>query len=235
MAATGGAAGIGGAAGQSGAGGTATGGAAGAAGGARTSGMGGASGAAGEGGGQGASGSGGTTGGAGSEDKGGSAGTGGTPVDASVVDASCPEAGDAPDDVTVPSCGQPGAPSRRAYNGIVIVTLSGIIQGAPGVSQDPFYALNANDFTKTTGPCPECLVYNHFAEGSCVCPSECPTTSHRVANILVGGYPAFNPLHSYTVTLDLGSAAPDRINFAYGDCGCYDNAGSYSLTIACGH
>src|SRR5439155_8930338 len=151
--------------------------------------------------------------------------------DASVIDAHCAEAGGAPDTVTVPSCGQPGAPSRNAYSGIVSITVSGIIQGAPGVSQDPFYALNANNFAQTTGPCAECLVYNRFNEGSCVCPSECPTTSHRAANILVGAYPAFNPSHSYTVQLDIGPTY-DRINFAYGDCGCNDNAGSYTLTLS---
>jgi hypothetical protein len=36
----------------------------------------------------------------------------------------------------------------------------------------------------------------------------------------------------YTVQLDLGQVAADRINFAFGDCGCYDNAGSYGLTVS---
>jgi hypothetical protein len=126
----------------------------------------------------------------------------------------------------------PGAATRDAYAGVVTVTVSGIIQGAVGVMADPFYVLNASDNTMMTESCPACLVYNRFAEGSCVCPTECPTTSHRIPPLLVGAYPSFNPSHTYTVRLDLGQAAPDRINFAYGDCGCSDNAGSYTLTIA---
>jgi hypothetical protein len=123
----------------------------------------------------------------------------------------------------------PGAATRETYSRVVTVTIGGIVQGAAGVYDDPFYVLNASDMTKMTEPCPECLVYNHFAEGSCVCPGGCP--SYRVQPLLVDGYPAFDPSHTYTVRLDLGQAAPDRINFAYGDCGCFDNAGSYTLTI----
>ena len=139
--------------------------------------------------------------------------------------------------VTVPSCGTPGAPTAKAYSGRVTLVVSGIIQNAPGLSHDPFYALDPNDFTKTTGASPERLVYNRFAEGSCVCPFECPATSRMIANALVDAYPPFNPSHSYAVVADLG-AIPDRINFAFGDCGCQDNAGSWSLTIssnACGN
>jgi hypothetical protein len=66
-----------------------------------------------------------------------------------------------------------------------------------------------------------------------VCPSECSNTSHRVSDLIVGGYPAYNPAHAYTVQLDLGNAAAEPLNFAYGDCGCFDNAGSFSLSVAC--
>jgi hypothetical protein len=178
---------------------------------------------------------------------GGAAGTGGT-LEASTIDVggvneagsatgdasdpACPRDGGALDNVTVPSCGQPGAASREAYAGIVSITVSGIIQGAPGVPQDAFYAVNPNDDTQATNACAGCLVFNRFSEGSCVCPVECSTASHRVADILLGAYPAFNPTHVYTVQLDLGQVAADRINFAFGDCGCYDNAGSYGLTIS---
>ncbi len=112
---------------------------------------------------------------------------------------------------------------------------SGIILNAPGLSYDPFYGLNANDSSQTTGATPERLVFNRFSEGSCVCPSECPTTSHQIANVLLGPYPAFNPSHSYAVLVDFGST-PETINFAFGDCGCGDNAGSYDLTLSkCGN
>jgi hypothetical protein len=187
----------------------------------------------------GTTGTGGTTGaggaiGVGGNGMGGGGGTkddGGTRRDSS-TDANCTDAGTGLDNLTVPSCGRPGAPSRQAYAGMVTITVSGIIQGAANVNSDAFYTLNSNDSTQAAVSCPACLVYNHFTEGSCVCPTECPTTSHFVTDVLVGGYPPFNPTHTYTVQLDLGSAASDRINFAYGDCGCYDNAGSYSLTIA---
>jgi hypothetical protein len=148
-----------------------------------------------------------------------------------VIDASCPDTGETPDVVTVPSCGQPGAPSQKAYNGTVVVTVSGIIQNAPGVRNDPFYDLSANDTSQATAASPVRFVYNRFSEGTCLCPQECPSTSHKIADILVGAYPAFNPSHTYTVILNLGSSAPERINFAYGDCGCSDNDGSFSLTI----
>jgi hypothetical protein len=156
---------------------------------------------------------------------------GDTAKDASVTDGPCVDTGAAPDAITVPSCGQPGAPTREAYNGTVTIGVSGIIRNAPDLSYDAFYELNPRDFTQATTPSPERLVYNRVSEGSCVCPSECPTTSHTVASVLVGNYPAFNPSHTYTVSMDLG-ASSDRLNFAFGDCGCYDNAGSYSLTIS---
>jgi hypothetical protein len=191
----------------------------------------------------GAAGSGGASGSAGASGAGGAAGNGGAKdagpmVDVRIVDAPCIDSGDAPDKLSVPNCGQTGAPTRKAYNGTVTITVSGIIQNAPGVSNDPFYDLDANDTSKSTAASPVRLVYNRFSEGNCLCSYECSTTSHQVASLLVGAYPAFNPLHTYTVVLDLGSGAPERIQFAYGDCGCNDNAGSWSLTMsqgACGN
>src|SRR6266542_1127246 len=105
-------------------------------------------------GGAGAGGSGGLTGAAGASGTGGATATGGMSgtgglagvggmidagemtIDASVIDVHCADSGGAPDTLTVPSCGRPGAPSREAYSGTVTITVSGIIQGAPGISQD---------------------------------------------------------------------------------------------------
>jgi hypothetical protein len=173
---------------------------------------------------------GGTTGGAGGATGGSGGATGGT---GGTGGSACPGTGGAPDTVTVPDCGTPGAPTQNAYTGLVTITVSGIIQGAAGVFSDAFYTLDASDMTKAITACSACMVYNRVSEGSCVCPAECTSTSHFVANLLTAGYPAFNPSHIYTVQLDLGAISPEQLNFAYGDCGCNDNAGSYSLTIAC--
>jgi hypothetical protein len=45
------------------------------------------------------------------------------------------------------------------------------------------------------------------------------------------GYPAYSPTHKYTVQVDLGAAAAERINFAFFDCGCFDNSGNWNLTM----
>jgi hypothetical protein len=122
-----------------------------------------------------------------------------------------------------------------SYSGLVTITVSGLIVNTPGNPlEDAFYGVNAADTTMSAGACPDCFRYNRLSEGSCLCASECTATSHRVSDLLTGSYPAFSPSHEYTVTLNLGQAAPERINFAIADCGCADNSGMHKVTIVAG-
>jgi hypothetical protein len=108
-----------------------------------------------------------------------------------------------------------------------------LLVNAPGQSlQDGFYGVDVNDTTRSTAPCPDCLRFNRVSEGTCgVCSTECASISHRIADLLVDPYPAFSPTHQYTVRLNLGAAPPDRLNIGMADCGCFDNSGSYAITI----
>jgi hypothetical protein len=138
-----------------------------------------------------------------------------------------------PDQVTVPSCGFVGAQSRDRYRGAVTLRVSGVLFNAPGAPEDPFYNLDPQDFSKALSDCPTCLVFNRASEGECVCQVECPGKAHALSELLVDSYPVFRPDHDYTVRVDLGAAAPERLNVAFGDCGCTDNSGSFALSFEC--
>jgi len=148
--------------------------------------------------------------------------------DASVVpDATCVAATET---VTVPSCGTPAVATQKAYSGLVTITVGGLMtNGASRV--DPFYNVNAASPSTSVGACTDCLRYNRASEGICVCSTECPTTSHLVSQVLTQGYPVFNSSHVYTVQLNLGSGAAQQLHFGFADCGCYDNTGSFTLSI----
>jgi hypothetical protein len=134
--------------------------------------------------------------------------------------------------VTVPPCGNTPGTTSDSYSGLVTITISGTMVNTPGnPTQDAFYALSVDDPTVSAGACPDCMRYNRASEGTCLCGFECPATSHALSGIVVGPYPAFDPTHVYTVTLDLGSAAPDRLDFAPYDCGCFDNTGGFTVVI----
>jgi hypothetical protein len=155
--------------------------------------------------------------------------------------SSCPDAGadaglgETSDELTIQPCGNTPGTTLKAYSGIVTMTVSGLIVNTPGNPlQDPFYLVNMVDTTKSAGPCPDCFRYNRVAEGTCLCSYECPSTSHRVSDLLIGGYPPFSPSHQYTVTLDLGQTAASRLDFAIADCGCSDNSGTHDITITAG-
>jgi hypothetical protein len=133
------------------------------------------------------------------------------------------------DMVTISDCCMTPATTAKSYSGIITVTASGIVYGSPTAISDPFYY----NFDTTPTQCVSCLTYNRASEGACPCPTECPTTTHFLSDLLVGGYPAYNPSHSYTVQIDLGTSAAQPLHIGYGDGGCFDNSGSFNLSIAC--
>jgi hypothetical protein len=159
-----------------------------------------------------------------------------------VVDATGADGGLAPCDggldatpksemFSVLACGMTPATTSGAYAGLVTMTVSGLFTNSPGQPlEDAFYHVDLADNSKSTlGACPECFRYNRLSEGACVCYQQCP--SYRVSDLVVGGYPAFSPTHVYTVTLDLGTAPAEQIDFGMADCGCYDNAGTHDVTL----
>jgi hypothetical protein len=142
-----------------------------------------------------------------------------------------------PEVIVVPPCGLTGGTSVHAYSGRVVVTVSGVISYTNATNGvDAFYEMDPTitpPYTLTMVPV--CLRYNRLSEGTCLCfggGHPCSSVSHQVSDILAGPYPAFNDSHEYTVQLDLGGAAPQRIDFGFNDCGCDDNKGGYTVKIA---
>jgi hypothetical protein len=142
------------------------------------------------------------------------------------------DASGAPETVVAFACGSTPATTTDTYGGFVGMIVSGQFENSPGVMpEDAFYYVDPNDSSVPVSACPDCFRYNRFAEGTCVCSYECAATSHRVADLLVGGYPAFRADHQYTVTLNLGAGPSDRLDFGMADCGCGDNSGTHTITL----
>ena len=223
----------------SGAPGTAGHGTSGSAGGTGSTGAVGTSSAAGSGGAAGSAGAAGTSGAAGSGGAAGSAGAAGTTGASGASGDSgtttCADAGAASADaeeLTVGACGYSPTLTTGAYSGYVIMTVSGLYVNSPGDPlQDAFYGVSLADNSMSAGPCPGCFVYDRASEGSCVCATECASTSHAVSDLLAQPYPAFSPSHVYTVKLNLGTAAAQPLNFGMADCGCGDNSGTHVVTL----
>jgi hypothetical protein len=128
-----------------------------------------------------------------------------------------------------PCCGFTPAVTAQQYFGRVEVTVSGnVFFVPPNGEYDAFYV---NTPSGPTDFDPSPLRIARYGTGSpCTCPVDCPGRSFPASDILVGAYPAYNPLHTYTVVLDLGPV-PDRIAFGIPDCGCWDNSGGWTATI----
>src|SRR2546426_5295066 len=125
--------------------------------------------------------------------------------------------------VTVPPCGSTPGTTAGAYSGLVNVTVSGSLVITPGnPDQDAFHNFNESNPSTAVSPNPDTFRYNRVSEGTCLCGFQCPSTSHRVSDILVGPYPAYDPSHTYTVELDLGTAIAVPLHFGIYDCGCGD-------------
>jgi hypothetical protein len=144
------------------------------------------------------------------------------------------------------STGAPAGPftTSREYSGLVTMKISGLIDSAPsyplGVA-DAFYNVDPNATASSVGACPTCLSYNKLDEGACVCggmydpykmmvSSTTGCKSDYLSGLIVGAYPAFNPTHEYTVTLNFGNT-PSKIDIGISDCGCTDNSGKQTITL----
>ena len=137
--------------------------------------------------------------------------------------------------VTVPPCGSTPGTTAGAYSGLVNVTVSGSLVITPGnPEQDAFFNFNESAPATPVSENRDTFRYNRVGEGTCLCGFECPSTSHRVSDILVGPYPAYSPTHTYTVQLDLGSTAAAPLHFGIYDCGCGDNSGQLTVAITSG-
>src|SRR5262245_60482272 len=135
--------------------------------------------------------------------------------------------------ITVPPCGDTPGTTSGAYGGIVNLIVSGVIVNTPGnPSQDPFYDVDPNDSSVEVQPNPGSLRYDRVSEGTNLCDGS--ASSHRVSDVIVGAYPAFNSSNTYSVAVDLGSAAAESLSFGFADCGCFDNSGQWTVTIEAG-
>jgi hypothetical protein len=136
--------------------------------------------------------------------------------------------------LSVPFCGFSNTTTQDSYAGLVEVTVAGVGETTPGQPlKDAFYELALGD-PATAGPA-DALVFRvaRASQSSCTClvEAECqPNVS--VASLVVGAYPVFRPDHVYVVTVDLGAGPPERLTFGFADCGCGDNSGTFSLSLA---
>jgi hypothetical protein len=135
--------------------------------------------------------------------------------------------------LTVPFCGFSDAVTAQSYSGLINITVSGIGETTPGNPlKDAFYELVLGD--TNTASAPDSLVFRlaRQSQSACTCLTEAQCQPNvAVASLLVGTYPAFRPDHTYTVTLDLGTGAPDRLAFGFADCGCGDNSGTFTVIV----
>jgi len=135
--------------------------------------------------------------------------------------------------VTVPPCGSTPGTTTSAYSGLVSVTVSGSLVITPGnPDQDAFFNFNQSNPSTPVSENRDTFRYNRVGEGTCLCGFECPSTNHRVSDILVGPYPTYSPSHTYTVQLDLGASAAQPLHFGIYDCGCGDNSGQLTVNVA---
>jgi hypothetical protein len=172
--------------------------------------------------------------GAGAAGGGGAAGTGAG--GAAGQSCAAADAGGLAEEVTVPACGNTPGTTASAYGGLVKITVTGLVANSADSIYDAFYAVDPNDTSMPAGLSSGTVWfrYDRLSEGTCLCSYECAATSHPVPELVVGPYPSFNPTHEYTLTLDLGQAPAERLNFAIADCGCGDNSGTFTVKIAPG-
>jgi len=134
--------------------------------------------------------------------------------------------------IIAPPCGTIGATTVNAFSGIATVTVRGIIGNTANFDDvDAFYYVVQNDDSipiMPFKPCDGCVRFDRVSEGACVCAHDCP--AHNLIDVLIGGYPSFQSTNEYTVQVDFGPQV-ERLNFGFGDCGCSDNLGSYTVTI----
>jgi hypothetical protein len=130
------------------------------------------------------------------------------------------------EDVEVPSCCSEPTLTANAFGGIVNVTISGIVTNSPSSQVDAFYNLAADTSTAGT-ECPTCILYRPSSDENNAC------AGGKLSDLVVGGYPSFQSTHVYNVQLNLGVATAERLYLAFGDGGCEDNAGSWSLSFVC--
>jgi len=137
--------------------------------------------------------------------------------------------------ISVPPCGSTPGTTTGSYSGLAIVTVSGSLVITPdNPDQDAFFNFNESSSFTPVSPNPDTFRFNRVSEGTCLCGFECPSTSHRVSDILVGPYPAYDPSPTYTVQLDLVTAIAAPLHFGISDCGCGDNSGELTVTIDSG-
>jgi hypothetical protein len=116
----------------------------------------------------------------------------------------------------MPPCWTPATLTAQAYSGRLSVTISGTQEVTPGNSnQDAFYGLMVGNLSVTIGPDQDAVRFAPENHGNCTCLHECQPNV-RLADFIVGPYPAFNPAHTYTVGVDLSGyllSGPTRLYF----------------------
>jgi hypothetical protein len=108
--------------------------------------------------------------------------------------------------------------------------VGGFLWNNPNSPEDAFYTLDPNNTSLQVATCPTCLLFNYASQGPSVCQGS--GVGYALSDRVLGGYPAYDASHAYDVLADVGTGAPQQLVFAFGDGGCYDNSGTWTLTIS---
>jgi hypothetical protein len=130
--------------------------------------------------------------------------------------------------LTIPPCGSNAVTTAGAYSGLVSITVSGTMVNTPGnPSTDAFYNIEELNPSVPVSQAPEWLRFAREGQA----PNTCYPGAYPVSGLFAQPYPAFDAGHSYAVLLDLGPGPAARLLLGIADCGCWDNSGTFPLTI----
>ncbi|MCW3098778.1 MAG: hypothetical protein JWL77_4396 [Chthonomonadaceae bacterium] len=119
-----------------------------------------------------------------------------------------------------------GGVTLAGYKGYVRLHITGVGQAYGGNHNDAFY-LYENQFTPFT----------HGWDGGYYQLAYSPATlpvndvGQNAVGHLVGGLPAYSPVHDYTVLLDTTLSTAGQLHFGVSDAGFSDNTGAYTITV----
>jgi len=120
-----------------------------------------------------------------------------------------------------------GGISLAGYKGYVRLHISGVGVSYPPEHNDAFYLYDGRFASSPTHGWDG--AYYQLTYSSATLPNNDAGADAFVH--LVGGTPAYNPTHEYTVLLDTGLATAGQLHFGVSDAGFSDNSGAYTITV----
>jgi hypothetical protein len=119
-----------------------------------------------------------------------------------------------------------GGVTAGAYQGYVLVHVTGVGQAYGATYNDAFYLFTSPFSSPRNG---HDGGYYQLTFGTN--PLEAFSLASNAKNFLVGPLPAYNPGHEYTIILNTRLTSPGRLHFGVSDGGYNDNTGAYTITV----